>query len=83
MVVLIGVVLFGLGFVLFLYGSYVRENQWDRHTVIAIIADIAVTLFLAEEIRTWIPINLIVIQVGMFLVYSLIRARIQRVRSAY
>ena len=83
MVVLIGVVLFGLGFVLFLYGSYVRENQWDRHTVIAIIADIAVTLFLAEEIRTWIPINLIVIQVGIFLVYSLIRARIQRVRSAY
>ena len=83
MVVLIGVVLFGLGFVLFLYGSYVRENQWDRHTVIAIIADIAVTLFLADEIRTWMPINLIVIQVGMFLVYSLIRARIQRVRSVY
>ena len=73
-VVLIGVVLFGLGFVLFLYGGYVRENQWDRHMVIAITADIAVTLFLAEEIRVWIPINLNAIQILIFLGYSVIRA---------
>ncbi len=72
-VVLIGVILFGLGIVLFLYGGYVRENQWDRHTVIVITMDIAVTLFLAEEIRIWIPINLIVIQIILLLLYSGIR----------
>lgn len=83
MAVLILAILIGLGFVLFLYGGYVRENQWDRHTVIAIIVDIAVTLFLAEEIRAWIPINLFVIQAIIFLLYSLIRARIRHVRSVY
>ena len=76
MVLLIGSILFGLGFVIFLYGSYVRENQWDKHTVIAITMDIAITLFLAEEIRALIPVNLVVIQVGLFLVYSGIRAYI-------
>lgn len=73
MVLLIGGILFGLGIVLFLYGGYVRENQWDRYTVIVITMDIAITLFLAEEIRTWIPINLIVTQIILLLLYSGIR----------
>ena len=72
-VVLIGVILFGLGIVLFFYGGYVRENQWDRHTVIVITMDIAVTLFLAEEIKSMIPINLCVLQIIMYLLYSGIR----------
>lgn len=83
MSVLILAILIGLGLVLIRYGRYVRENQWDRHTVIAITADIAVTLFLAEEIRSLIPINLVVIQAGMFLVYSLIRAWIRHSRGVY
>ena len=83
MAVLILAILIGLGFVLFLYGGYVRENQWDRHTVIAIIVDIAVTLFLAEEIRALISVNLIVIQAGIFLVYSGVRAWIQHARGVY
>ena len=70
MVLLLGSLLFGLGFTLFLYGIYVRENQWDRHMVIAITMDIAITLFLAEEIRAWIPVNLIVIQIVLLLLYS-------------
>ena len=74
MVILIGGILFGSGLVIFLLGRYIRENQWDRHTVIGIIADIAVTLFLAEEIRAWIPVNLVVIQILIFLGYSGIRA---------
>ena len=74
MVILIGGILFGSGLVIFLLGRYIRENQWDRHTVIVIIADIAVTLFLAEEIRAWIPVNLVVIQILIFLGYSGIRA---------
>lgn len=77
MVILIGGILFGSGLVIFLFGRYVRENQWDRHTVIAITADIALTLFLAEEIRAGIPVNLVVIQILIFLGYSAIRAWIQ------
>ena len=64
MVVLILAILFGSGFVIFLYGGYVRENQWDRHTMIAITTDIAITLFLAEEIKRLLPVNLIIIQIS-------------------
>lgn len=74
MAVLILAILIGLGLVLFRYGRYVRENQWDMYTVIVITVDIAVTLFLVEHIMAWIPVNMVVIQAGMFLVYSLIRA---------
>lgn len=73
MVILIGVILFGFGFALFIYGGYVRENLWDRHTVIAITADIAITLFLAEEIRSILSLNLAALQILIFIVYSLIR----------
>ena len=83
MAVLILAILIGLGLVIFLYGRYVRENQWDRHTVTLITVDIAVTLFLSEEIRRLIPINLIVVQVGIFLVYSLIRVWVRHSREAY
>ena len=78
MLIVIGVLLFGLGFVFFLYGGYVREKQWDRHTVIAIVVDIAVTLFLAEEIRSWIPVNLVVVIILLFFFYSGIRVLINR-----
>lgn len=73
MVVLSLAILFGSGFVIFLYGGYVRENQWDRHTMIAITTDIAITLFLAEEIRRLLPVNLVIIQISFFVVYSWFR----------
>lgn len=83
MAVLILAILIGLGLVFIRYGRYVRENQWDMYTVIVITVDIAVTLFLAEHIRAWIPVNMVVIQTGIFLVYSGIRAWIRHVRSVY
>ena len=83
MAVLILAILIGVGLVLIRYERYVRENQWDRHTVTVITIDIAVTLFLAEHIRALIPINLVVIQAVILLLYSLIRARIRQVRNAY
>ena len=83
MAVLILAIFIGVGLVFIRYGRYVRENQWDMYTVIVITVDIAVTLFLAEHIRALIPINLVVIQAVIFLLYSLIRARIRHVRSAY
>lgn len=83
MVVLILAILIGLGLVFIRYGRYVRENQWDMYTLIVITVDIAVTLFLAEHISAWIPVNMVVIQTGIFLVYSGIRAWIRHVRSVY
>ena len=83
MAVLILAILIGLGLVFIRYGRYVRENQWDMYTLIVITVDIAVTLFLAEHIRAWIPVNMVVIQTGIFLVYSGIRAWIRHVRSVY
>ncbi len=83
MAVLILAILFGLGLVLIRYGRYVRENQWDRHMAIVITVDIAITLFLAEEIRRLIPVNLVVIQTGIFLVYFGIRVWIRHSRGVY
>ena len=83
MAVLILAILIGVGLVLIRYGRYVRENQWDRHTLTVITIDIAVTLFLAEHIRALIPINLVVIQAVILLLFSLIRAQIRHVRSVY
>jgi len=83
MAVLILAIFIGLGLVFFRRGRYVRENQWDMYTVIMFTVDIVVTLFLVEEIRRLIPVNLIVIQVGLFIAYSGIRAGIWHVRSAY
>ena len=73
MAVLILAILFGLGLVLFRYGRYVRENQWDMYTVIAITVEIAITLFLAEEIKRLLPENLIIIQISFFIFYSWFR----------
>lgn len=83
MAVLILAIFIGVGLVFIRYGRYVRENQWDMYTVIVITVDIAITLFLAEHIRALIPINLVVIQAVILLLYSLIRARIRHVRSVY
>lgn len=83
MVVLIGVILFGLMFVLFLYVGYVRKNQWDKHTVIAIISDIALTLFMAGFIREWIRINIYTIAIIGFFIYSGTRASIQHYNKRY
>lgn len=83
MAVLILAIFIGVGLVLIRYGRYVRENQWDRHTVTVITVDIVVTLFLAEEIRRLIPVNLVVIQMFLFLIYSGIRAWLRHSRPAY
>lgn len=76
-VTIIGSVGSGAIYVTYRYSSYMREHQWDRHTVIAVVADLAVTLFLADEIRNMIPVNLMLIQIAMFLSYSGMRAWIQ------
>jgi len=76
-VTIIGAVGAGIVYVIFRYATYVREHQWDRHTVIAIVANLAVTMFLAGEIRSVVPVNLILMQILIFLGYSGIRAWIQ------
>lgn len=73
-VAIIGAVGAGITYVTYRYANYIREHQWDRHTVIAIVADFAITMFLAGEIRSMIPANLVLIQIAVFLIYSGIRA---------
>ena len=80
-VAIIGAVGTGILFVSYRYVAYIREHQWDRHTVIAVVADLAVTMFLAGEIRRVVPVNLILMQVLLFLGYSGARAWIQHSRA--
>ncbi len=54
--------------------AYVIENQRDRHTVIAVVADLAVTMFHAGGIRSVIPVNLVLIHIEVFLIYLGMRA---------
>lgn len=71
---IIGAVGAGIVYVSCKYVAYIREHQWDRHTVIVIVADLAVTMFLAGEIRSAIPVNLVLVQISVFLIYSGMRA---------
>ena len=59
-----------------------REHQWDRNTIIAIVAILAVTMFLAGEIRRVVPVNLVLIQIAVFLIYSGMRA-LSEYRAGY
>ena len=73
-VTIIGAVGAGIVYITYRYVNYMIERQWDRHTVIVVVADLAVTMFLAREIRSMIPINLVLIQIVGFLIYSGMRA---------
>ena len=80
---IIGAVGAGIVYVSYRYAIYIREHQWDRHTVIAVVADLAVTMFLAREIRSVIPVNLILMQILLFLGYSGVRAWIVHIKGNY
>lgn len=59
---------------------FVQEILMIR-TVIVVVADLAVTMFLAGEIRSVVPVNLILMQVLLFLGYSGARAWIHHSRA--
>jgi len=80
-VTIIGAVGAGIIYVSYRYAAYMREHQLDRHTVIAVVADLAVTMFLAGEIRSVVSVNLILMQVLLFLGYSGARAWLQHLRA--
>ena len=60
--------------VIILYVRYLKENQFDRYTVIAAITALAFTICLAGVIKGIAPINLFALQIGLFLIYSGVRA---------
>ncbi len=78
---IIGVAGLGILYITFTYWDYIHEHQWDRHTVIAIVVILAVTLFLPEELASLMPLNLLLIQILVFLAYSGARAWIHRKRE--
>ena len=70
----IGIVFLTLLSVIITYVRYLKEYQFDRYTVIAIITALAFTVFLSGVIKVIAPINLLVLQIGLFLLYSGVRA---------
>lgn len=58
-----------------------HETVTITDTVIAVVADLAVTMFLAGEIRSVVPVNLMLMQVLLFLGYSGARAWLQHLRA--
>ena len=78
---IIGVVGIGILYIAFAYWGYMHEHQWDRHTVLAVVAILAVTLFLAEELPNLIPLNLFLIQMLLLLAYSGVRAWIKHLHG--
>lgn len=81
-VAIIGAVGAGIVYISYRYATYMREHQWDRNTIIAIVAILAVTMFLAGEIRRVVPVNLVLIQIAVFLIYSGMRA-LSEYRAGY
>lgn len=71
---IIGVAGLGILYITFTYWDYIHEHQWDRHTVIEMVVILAVTLFLSEELASLMPLNLLLIQILVFLAYSGARA---------
>ena len=71
----------GLGVTAFLlikaYAGYFRKKQTDEITAFAILMDLAVTVFLAEQIKTILSVNLVLLFFALFALYSAIRAVIQ------
>ena len=82
-IAIIGAVGAGIVYVIYRYSTYIREHQCDRHTAIAVVADLAVTMFLSGEIRSVIPVNLVLVQIAVFLIYSGMRALFEYKRAGY
>ena len=74
----IGIVFLTILSVIIIYVRYLKENQFDRYTVIAAITALAFTVFLSGVIKGIAPVNLFALQIGLFLSYSGVRAWIAR-----
>jgi len=78
----IGIVFLTILSVIITYVRYLKENQFDRYTVIAVITALAFTVFLSGVIKGIAPINLSALQIGLFLIYSGVRALVVDKRYA-
>ena len=65
----IGIVFLTILSVIIIYVRYLKENQFDRYTVIAAITALAFTVFLSGVIKGIAPVNLFALQIGLFLSY--------------
>ena len=74
----IGIVSLTILSVILAYVRYVKAKQFDRYTVIAVITALAFSVCLADIFKGITPINLFALQIGLFLIYSGLRAWIAR-----
>lgn len=81
LVLTVAIVIGGVGFLAFFtvssYIRFFREKQVDEITAWAVLMDMAVVVFLADEIRSIVSVNLILLFLLIIVVYSLIRAILQ------
>ena len=50
---------------------YIRKNQFDEVTAFAVLVIIAITVFMAERIKSFLGVNCILLGFGAFALYSL------------
>ena len=72
--VAIGIVFLTIYSLIITYVRYMKAKQFDRYTVIVAIIVLAFTVFLAGAIKGIAPINLVALQICLFLICSGIRA---------
>ena len=76
----IGIVFLTIYSLIITYVRYMKANQFDRYSVIAAITALVFTVFLAGVIKGITPINLVTLQISLFLIYSGVRAWVVRRR---
>lgn len=79
-VIAIGIVFLTIYSLIITYVRYMKANQSDRYTVIIAITVLAFTVFLSGVIKGIAPINLFALQIGLFLIYSGVRALVMKRR---
>lgn len=73
-VIAIGIVFLTIYSLIITYVRYMKANQFDRYTVIAVITSLAFAVYFAGVIKGITPVNLFALQISLFLAYSGIRA---------
>lgn len=76
-VLIAGIALAIMLLIVFVYIRFIQQNRADELSVFAAVIDLACVLFMADEIKQACPINLLLLMMLIFLIYSVIRGVIE------
>ena len=60
------------------YLLYIRKNQFDEVTAFAVLVIVAITVFMAEWVKSFLGVNCILLGFGAFALYSFGRYMAQK-----